>query len=151
MKKTYIHEFYSRLKMAIPAPKGELHYVNPYTLLVAVVLSAQATDTGVNRATKLLFKKVQTPAKMLDLGEIKLKNYIKTIGLFNTKAKHIIKLSELLLYEYKGQVPNDQKALEALRLPPLPTASAATSAQRTPRCVRSSGSGATRRARVRRG
>ena len=98
----------------MPEPKGELDYVNTYTLLVAVVLSAQATDVGVNKATGPLFKKVKTPKAMVRLGEARLKDYIKTIGLFNTKAKNIIKLSELLLRDHGGEVPNDSKALEAL-------------------------------------
>ena len=98
----------------MPEPKGELDYVNPYTLLVAVVLSAQATDVGVNKATGPLFKKVKTPQAMVKLGEAKLKDCIKTIGLFNTKAKNVIKLSELLLRDHGGEVPNDPKALEAL-------------------------------------
>ena len=98
----------------MPEPKGELDYVNTYTLLVAVVLSAQATDVGVNKATGPLFKKVKTPKAMVRLGEARLKDYIKTIGLFNTKAKNIIKLSEMLLRDHGGEVPNDSKALEAL-------------------------------------
>jgi len=114
MKKADIQEFYSRLERAMPEPRGELDYVNPYTLLVAVVLSAQATDVGVNKATGPLFAKVTTPEQMVKLGEARLKDYIKTIGLFNTKAKNVIKLSELLLGEHGGQVPNDQAALEAL-------------------------------------
>jgi len=109
-----IYTFYSRLEAAMPEPKGELDYVNTYTLLVAVVLSAQATDVGVNKATGPLFKKVKTPQAMVRLGEARLKNHIKTIGLFNTKAKNIIKLSELLLRDHGGEVPNDPKALEAL-------------------------------------
>ena len=114
MKKADIHDFYGRLEAAMPEPKGELNYDNPYTLLVAVVLSAQATDVGVNRATGPLFKKVTTPEAMVKLGEAKLKDHIKTIGLFNTKAKNVIKLSDLLLSEHGGVVPDDQKALEAL-------------------------------------
>ena len=98
----------------MPEPKGELDYVNTYTLLVAVVLSAQATDVGVNKATGPLFKKVRTPQAMVRLGEARLKDYIKTIGLYNTKAKNIIKLSELLLRDHGGEVPNDSKALEDL-------------------------------------
>ena len=98
----------------MPEPKGELDYVNTYTLLVAVVLSAQATDVGVNKATGPLFKKVKTPQAMVRLGEARLKDYIKTIGLYNTKAKNIIKLSELLLRDHGGEVPNDSKALEDL-------------------------------------
>ena len=114
MKKADIQDFYSRLEAAMPEPRGELHYVNPYTLLVAVALSAQATDVGVNKATIPLFKKVKTPQQMVALGEAKLKDHIKTIGLFNTKAKNVIKLSEQLLRDHNGEVPNDQKALEAL-------------------------------------
>ncbi len=98
----------------MPEPKGELNYVNTYTLLVAVVLSAQATDVGVNKATGPLFKRVKTPKDMVKLGEVRLKSYIRTIGLFNTKAKNVIKLSELLLRDHRGEVPNDQKALEVL-------------------------------------
>jgi len=114
MKKADIVEFYSRLQAADPEPRGELHYVNPYTLLVAVALSAQATDVGVNKATKPLFKVVKTPEKMVELGEARLKDYIKTIGLFNTKAKNVIGLSVKLIAEHGSVVPNDQKALEAL-------------------------------------
>jgi len=114
MKAAAVEKFYARLAAANPAPKGELQYVNPYTLLVAVVLSAQATDVGVNKATKPLFAKVKTPQQMLALGEAKLKKAIKTIGLFNTKAKNIIGLSRMLVDEYKSQVPNDRAALEAL-------------------------------------
>ena len=114
MRKVDIHTFYSRLAAAMPEPKGELNYVNTYTLLVAVVLSAQATDVGVNKATGPLFKRVKTPKDMVKLGEVRLKSYIRTIGLFNTKAKNVIKLSELLLRDHRGEVPNDQKALEVL-------------------------------------
>lgn len=114
MKKAEIYSFFARLQNETPEPRGELHYVNPYTLLIAVVLSAQATDKGVNKATSPLFKKVKTPAAMVKLGEGRLKEFIKTIGLFNTKAKHIIRLSELLVMKHQGKVPNDQSALEAL-------------------------------------
>ncbi|MEQ8194382.1 MAG: endonuclease III [Rhodospirillales bacterium] len=114
MKKEDIEEFYRRLQKANPEPKGELNYINPYTLLVAVVLSAQATDVGVNRATEALFKIVDTPEKMAALGEAKLKSYIKTIGLFNAKAKNVIKLSRLLIEKHGGTVPRDREALEAL-------------------------------------
>jgi len=114
MKKAEIFDFFARLQKATPEPKGELYYVNAYTLLIAVVLSAQATDKGVNKATKPLFESVRTPTAMVKLGEARLKEFIKTIGLFNTKAKNVIRLSELLLQEYKGEVPNDQKALESL-------------------------------------
>ncbi len=114
MKKADVQSFYARLRDADPEPKGELDYTNPYTLLVAVTLSAQATDVGVNKATKKLFELVDTPAKMVELGEARLKDHIKTIGLFNTKAKNVIALSHLLIERHAGQVPDDQAALEAL-------------------------------------
>ena len=114
MKKSDIHEFFARLQARDPEPKGELHYTNPFTLLVAVVLSAQATDVGVNKATGPLFKVADTPRKMLALGEAKLRDYIKTIGLFNNKAKNVIKLSEQLIAEHGGEVPQDREALEKL-------------------------------------
>jgi endonuclease-3 len=114
MKKADVVTFYSRLREADPEPKGELHYVNPYTLLVAVALSAQATDVGVNKATRPLFKKVKTPQAMLKLGLAGLKEHIKTIGLYNTKAKYVIALSQLLIERHGGVVPDDQAALEAL-------------------------------------
>ena len=114
MKKADVITFYSRLRDADPQPKGELHYVNPYTLLVAVALSAQATDVGVNKATRPLFKKVKTPEAMVKLGLAGLKDYIKTIGLYNTKAKNVIALSQLLIERHGSVVPNDQAALEAL-------------------------------------
>ena len=114
MKKPDIIEFYTRLETAMPEPRGELNFVNTYTLLVAVVLSAQATDIGVNKATGQLFKIVKTPKKMVELGEAKLKDYVKTIGLYNTKAKNVIRLSELLIADHGGSVPDDQAALEAL-------------------------------------
>ena len=114
MKTADIDEFYRRLAAERPEPRSDLEFINPYTLLVAVVLSAQATDAGVNKATKPLFKKVDTAEKMVSIGEAKLKRYIKSIGLFNTKAKNVIKLSHFLIDEHNGQVPNDQKALEAL-------------------------------------
>ncbi|MBT3658201.1 MAG: endonuclease III [Rhodospirillaceae bacterium] len=114
MKKPEIIEFYTRLETAMPEPRGELNFVNAYTLLVAVVLSAQATDIGVNKATGPLFKIVKTPKKMVELGEAKLKDYVKTIGLYNTKAKNVIRLSELLIADHGGSVPDDQAALEAL-------------------------------------
>jgi endonuclease-3 len=106
--------FFARLKAATPEPEGELDYINPYTLLVAVVLSAQATDAGVNKATKQLFETVDTPEKMLALGEARLKQHIKTIGLYNTKAKNVIALSRLLLERHGGEVPKDRDALQAL-------------------------------------
>ena len=114
MKKADIEEFYRRLQEQLPEPKGELKYVNPYTLLVAVVLSAQATDIGVNKATGPLFKVVMTPEEMVALGEAKLRNYIKTIGLFNAKAKNTIGLSKLLIEKHNSEVPRDRDALEAL-------------------------------------
>lgn len=105
---------FERLAAAVPIPKGELEYINPYTLLVAVVLSAQATDKGVNRATGPLFKQVKTPAEMVKLGEAKLIDHIKTIGLFRSKAKNVIALSQALIANHKGEVPRDREALEAL-------------------------------------
>ncbi len=114
MKKDQIEEFFRRLEAQRPDPKGELHYTNPFTLLVAVVLSAQATDIGVNKATGPLFEVADTPEKMVALGETKLRGYIKTIGLFNTKAKNVIKLSQQLLADHDGEVPRDRAALEAL-------------------------------------
>ena len=98
----------------MPEPKGDLCYVNPYTLLVAVVLSAQATDVGVNKATGPLFNVADTPEKMVALGEARVRNYIKTIGLFNAKAKNVIALSKLLIAYHDSDVPRDREALEAL-------------------------------------
>ena len=97
-----------------PEPKGELDYTNPYTLLVAVALSAQATDVGVNKATKELFKIVATPQDMLDLGEAGLKDHIKTIGLYNSKARNVMKMAQLLVDDFNGAVPEDRAALETL-------------------------------------
>ena len=114
MKKADIAEFFRRLADRIPEPKTELDYVNDYTLLVAVVLSAQATDAGVNQATRDLFAKVTTPEQMLALGEEGLKRHIKTIGLFNTKAKNVIALSQALIDRHEGEVPADRDALQAL-------------------------------------
>ncbi|WP_341705705.1 endonuclease III [Ferrovibrio sp.] len=114
MKPAAIHAFFSRLAAADPAPATELNYVNPYTLLVAVVLSAQATDTGVNKATAKLFQAVTTPEQMLALGEAGLKQHIKTIGLFNAKAKNVIALSQILVDRHGSAVPRDRDALEAL-------------------------------------
>jgi endonuclease III len=114
MKPAQVFEFYRRLAELDPSPETELAYVNPYTLLVAVVLSAQATDVGVNKATRLLFEDVRTPQAMVALGEEGLKRHIKTIGLFNTKAKNVIALSERLIAEHGGEVPRDRAALEAL-------------------------------------
>lgn len=115
MKPDKVKEFFRRLHAHNPEPKGELVYVNTYTLLVAVVLSAQATDTGVNKATKELFRKVTTPQEMLDLGEAGLKQHIKTIGLFNAKAKNVIALSEMLVRDHGGEVPQTRE--ELVRLP----------------------------------
>ena len=105
---------YARLAAANPDPKSELEYVNSYTLLVAVVLSAQATDIGVNKATNALFAQVQDPAAMVALGEAALITHIRTIGLYKTKAKNVIALSQYLLDRHNGQVPHDRAALEAL-------------------------------------
>ena len=114
MKKAHIETFFARLKAADPEPKGELNYSNVYTLLVAVVLSAQATDVGVNKSTKALFEKVDNPADMIKLGEAKLKQHIRTIGLFNTKAKNVMALSRRLLEAFDGKVPETREELETL-------------------------------------
>jgi endonuclease-3 len=109
-----VKEFFARLQQQNPEPKGELEYTNVYTLLVAVVLSAQATDTGVNKATRELFKVVSAPEQMIALGEAGLKNHIKTIGLFNAKAKNVIALSKMLVDEYGSQVPRSRDELVKL-------------------------------------
>jgi endonuclease-3 len=109
-----VEEAFRRFHEIQPEPKGELQHVNPFTLLVAVVLSAQATDAGVNKATPALFAAADTPQKMLKLGEAKLRDYIKTIGLYRNKAKNIVALSEKLIAEHGGEVPRDRAALEAL-------------------------------------
>jgi len=114
MKKTDVFEFFRRLAESNPAPETELEYVNPYTLLVAVALSAQATDVGVNKATRSLFAKVKTPEAMLELGEEGLKQHIKTIGLFNTKAKNVIAAARILVDEFGGEVPRERDKLETL-------------------------------------
>lgn len=114
MKPAQIATLFQRLSERLPEPKSELEYHNPFTLLVAVVLSAQATDASVNKATRDLFATVDTPAKMLALGEAKLKEHIKTIGLFNTKAKNVIALSRILVDQYGGVVPQRREDLEAL-------------------------------------
>lgn len=114
MKRADIDEFFQRLAEQDPEPRTELEHKNPYTLLVAVVLSAQATDVGVNKATKALFKVADTPTKMVVLGEAKLRNYIRTIGLFNNKAKNVIALSRQLIEEHNCELPNDRKTLETL-------------------------------------
>jgi len=109
-----IREIFSRFKSAEPTPKGELDHVNVYTLVVAVALSAQATDAGVNKATKDLFAKVDSPQKMLELGEASLIEHIKSIGLYRNKAKNVIKLSRILVEDYGGEVPNSRAALQSL-------------------------------------
>ena len=114
MKRENVFEFYRRLAEANPSPQPELEYVNPYTLLVAVALSAQSTDVGVNKATRSLFAKVTTPQQMLDLGEDALRDHIKTIGLFNTKAKNVIAAAQILVDRHNGEVPQDRDLLETL-------------------------------------
>jgi len=114
MSKKNVAGFFKTLQILNPEPRGELEYVNPYTLLVAVVLSAQATDKGVNKATKALFAKIDTPQKMVKLGEDGLKEYIKTIGLYNSKAKNVIALSEILVRDYKGEIPRTRDELVKL-------------------------------------
>ncbi len=111
---TEIHEAFSRFRNANPEPKGELEHLNPYTLLVAVVLSAQATDAGVNRATRALFSAADTPQKMLALGEEKVRDYIKTIGLYRNKARNVIALSQKLIAEFGGEVPRTRAEIETL-------------------------------------
>jgi endonuclease III len=112
--KAEIEEAFRRFAAANPDPRTELQYINPYTLLIAVVLSAQATDAGVNKATPALFKLADTPEKMVKLGEPRVRDLIKTIGLYRTKAKNVIALSKQLIAEHGGQVPADREALEAL-------------------------------------
>mgnify|MGYP001550581444 CR=1 FL=1 len=112
--KAEVEEFFARLKKQNPAPRTELEYTNPYTLLVAVTLSAQATDRSVNKATKALFQKVQTPDAMLALGETGLTGFIKTIGLYRGKAKNIIAAAKMLVDRHGGHVPKDREALEEL-------------------------------------
>ncbi len=114
MTKKDIAEAFRRFQEHNPEPKGELDYVNPFTLLVAVVLSAQATDVGVNKATKALFKIADTPEKMAALGEAGIRDHIKTIGLFNAKAKNVYNLCRILIDEYGSQVPQDRDALVKL-------------------------------------
>ena len=114
MKREQVLEFFSRLAEANPSPTTELNYINPYTLLVAVVLSAQATDASVNIATRPLFRTIRTPRQMVDLGEEQLREAIKTIGLFNTKAKNVIALSQALIDEFGGEVPRTREALQTL-------------------------------------
>jgi endonuclease-3 len=112
--KADVNAFFAALKKTNPEPKTELNHVNPFTLLVAVVLSAQATDKGVNKATEALFKIADTPAKMAELGEEGLIPYVKTIGLYKGKAKNVIALSKLLVEQHDGEVPQNRDALEAL-------------------------------------
>jgi endonuclease-3 len=114
LKKDQIFEFFRRLAEANPSPETELAYGNTYQLLVAVVLSAQATDVGVNKATRALFESVKNPQQMLDLGEEGLKQHIRTIGLFNSKAKNVIALSEILVRDFGGEVPADRDVLTSL-------------------------------------
>jgi endonuclease-3 len=114
VKREQVFEFFRRLAEANPAPETELEYSNPYTLLVAVVLSAQATDASVNIATRPLFEHISTPEQMVDFGEDRLRDAIKTIGLFNTKAKNVILLSQALIEQYGGEVPRTREQLEAL-------------------------------------
>ncbi len=114
MNKAKIEQFFTRLRAQNPEPKGELNYTNPYTLLVAVALSAQATDTGVNKATEKLFKIIKTPQDMLKLGEAGLKKHIRTIGLFNTKAKNVMAAAEILVRDYDGIVPESREELVKL-------------------------------------
>lgn len=114
MKADKIDQFFARLQAQNPEPKGELNYTNPYTLLVAVTLSAQATDAGVNKATEKLFKIVKTPQDMLKLGEAGLKQHIRTIGLFNSKAKNVIAAAEMLVRDYGGEIPQDRDELVKL-------------------------------------
>ncbi len=112
--KAEVETFFARLKAWMPEPRTELAYTNPYTLLVAVVLSAQATDKGVNKATAPLFKRVDTPAKMVTLGEDALTDFIKTIGLYRNKAKNVIALSKILADKFGGEVPHVREELESL-------------------------------------
>jgi endonuclease-3 len=114
MNREQVFEFFRRLAEANPAPTTELDYANPYTLLVAVVLSAQATDASVNIATRPLFERIKTPRQMVELGEDTLRDAIKSIGLFNTKAKNVIALSRALIDQYGGEVPRTREQLEAL-------------------------------------
>ena len=114
MKKANVVEMFSRLRELNPHPKTELEYTTPFELLTAVALSAQATDVGVNKATRKLFPVANTPQKILDLGLDKLKSYISTIGLYNNKAKNLIAMSQILVERYAGEVPTTREALEEL-------------------------------------
>lgn len=115
MNKNNVHEFFRRLQEDNPKPKGELEYTNNFTLLIAVVLSAQATDKGVNKATPALFAAANTPEKMVILGENTIREYIKTIGLFNSKAKNVYNLSKILISDFNGEVPKTRE--ELIKLP----------------------------------
>ena len=110
-----VNEFFARLSAADPEPKGELNYVNDFTLTIAVVLSAQATDAGVNKATEKLFKKADTPEDMLALGEAKVREHIKTIGLYRNKAKNVIALCKMLIADFGGEIPQTRE--ELIKLP----------------------------------
>ena len=114
MRKAQIHEMFARFAENKPDPKIELDYTSPYTLLVAVILSAQSTDKGVNKATPALFEVADTPEKMVELGEENLKEYVKTIGLYNSKAKNIVKMSRMLLEDFNGEVPGNREDLQKL-------------------------------------
>ena len=114
LKKQQIEEIFTRLSADDPEPKTELAAPNPFCLLVAIVLSAQATDVGVNKATPALFKAADTPEKMLKLGEARIRNYIKTIGLFNSKAKNVYLLSKMLIEEYGSEIPHSREELQKL-------------------------------------
>ncbi|MDP6351436.1 MAG: endonuclease III [Alphaproteobacteria bacterium] len=114
MRKAAIRDMFDRFAAALPAPKGELRHADPYTLLVAVVLSAQATDVGVNRATPALFAAADTPAKMVALGEARIRDLIRTIGLYRNKAKNVVALSQALIDRFDGAVPADRDSLETL-------------------------------------
>ena len=114
MKRSNIDEMFKRLSAINPAPKTELISTSPYTMLVAVVLSAQATDVGVNKATPALFAAADTPEKMVKLGEKNVRNFVRSIGLYQAKAKNIIALSKMLIAEHESEVPNDRDALERL-------------------------------------
>lgn len=114
MKPRKVHQFFERLATADPEPATELHYRTPYQLLVAVILSAQATDKGVNRATGPLFTDAPTPQAILALGEERLADYIQTIGLYRTKAKNVIAMTRMVIEQHGGEVPSNREALEAL-------------------------------------
>ena len=114
MKPEHVEEFFRRLAERLPDPRGELEFLSPFTLLVAVVLSAQATDASVNKATPALFAVADTPEKMVALGEARIQNHIRTIGLYRTKAKNLVKLSQMLIAEHGGEVPRTREALQRL-------------------------------------